>query len=183
MRWSCQILDHHLGSAKIPYQDKYEVQSNVIDVEAANVSAGLKSASVIDSQLLGVKLFDTILPKQMPEYQKKDNQLPVVYEFVASNCKPKLLEIHHIQSKPIRHLLLQYDHLSLIWGVLHRQTFQDDNETQQLILPSILCDQGLRSLHDDNSHQGLQCVLDLLHQKVYWPMMFADADHWFSNCE
>ena len=27
----CQILDHHLGSTKILYQVKYEVQSNVIN--------------------------------------------------------------------------------------------------------------------------------------------------------
>ena len=53
----------------------------IVDVEIANISAGLKSASVIDSQLSGVKLFDTILPKQMSEYQKKDNQLSVIYEF------------------------------------------------------------------------------------------------------
>ena len=45
----CQIFNHHLGSTKIPYQVKYEVQSNVIDVEVANVSVGLKLASVIDS--------------------------------------------------------------------------------------------------------------------------------------
>ena len=67
----CQILDHHLSSTKIPYQVKYEVQSNIVDVEGANISAGLKSANVINSQFNGVKLFSTILPKQMVEYQKK----------------------------------------------------------------------------------------------------------------
>ena len=41
----------------------------------------------------------------------------------------------------------------------------------------------LKSLHDDNGHQGLQRVLDLLCQKVYWPTMYADADHWLSNCQ
>ena len=92
-------------------------------------------------------------------------------------------EIHRIRSKPIRHLLLQYDQLSLIWGVLHRRTFQDDDEIQQLILPSILHGDVLKALHDDNGHHGLQCVLDLLHQKVYWPTMYADANHWLSNCQ
>ena len=58
-----------------------------------------------------------------------------------------------------------------------------DDESQQLILPSILCSKVLKSLHDDNGHQGLQHVLDLLHQKVYWPMMFGDAEHWLSNCQ
>ena len=159
LRLSVKLLDHHLSSTKIPYQVKYEVQSNMYaDVEVANILAGLKSANVINSQLKGVKHFITILPKQMAEYQKKDNQLSVVYKFVASNQKPKLSEIHHIQSKPIRRLLLQCDRLSLIWGVLHHQTFQNDDENQQLVLPSILCGEVLRSLHDDNGHQDLQCT-------------------------
>ena len=41
----------------------------------------------------------------------------------------------------------------------------------------------LSLLHDDKGHQGLQCMLDLLCQKVYWPTMFADAKHWLSNCQ
>ena len=164
----CQIRDHHLDSTKIPFPVKYEVQSNTIDVETANVLVGLKLVSAINSQFAGVKLFGTSLPKQMAEYQKEDNQLSVIYEFVASNQKPKLSEIHRIRSKPIRHLLLQYDHLSLIWGILHHQTFQDNDEVQQLILPSILCGDILKSLHDDNGHQGLQHVLDVLGLQCMW---------------
>ena len=152
---------------KLQYQVKYEVQSNVINVEIANTSAGLKSANVIDLQLSGFKLFDTITPKQIGEYQKRDNQLLVVYEFVANNHKPKLSEIHCILSKPIRHLLLQFDCLSIMWRVLHHQTFWDNDEIQQLILPVILHDKILKkSLHDDNGHQGLHCFLDLLCYKA-----------------
>ena len=115
----CQILNHYLDSTKLPYQVKYEVQSNVIDIEIANTSAGLKSANVINSQLSGVILFDTITPSQMAEYQKGDNQLSVMYECIANNHKCKLSETHCIWSKPIRHLLLQFDHLSIIRGILH----------------------------------------------------------------
>ena len=59
----------------------------------------------------------------------------------------------------------------------HRTTSHD------IILPSILCGKVLKSLHDDNGHQGLQHVLDLLHQEVYWPTMFADAEYWLFNCQ
>ena len=107
-------------------------------------------------QLNEVKLFDTISPSQMAKYQKRDAQLSLVYECVANNSKPKLSEIHHVRSKPIYRLLLQIDQLSLIRGVLHHYTFKDDDEIQQLILPQCLCDQVLKSLHDDNGHQGLQ---------------------------
>ena len=79
--------------------------------------------------------------------------------------------------------MLQFDRLSLIWGVLHHHTFQDDNEIQQLILPQCLRNQVLKSLHDDNGHQGLQRAIDLLQSKVYWPSMFMDTDHWLAQCE
>ena len=119
----------------------------------------------------------------MAEFQKKDNQLSIVYECVASNSKPKLSEIHRIRSKPVCRLLLQFVHLYLIWGVLHHWTFKDNDEIQQLILPQQLCEKVLKSLHDDNGHQGLQHVINLLWDKVYWLSMFVDTDHWLSQCE
>ena len=51
----------------------------------------------------------------------------------------------------------------------------DNNETYQLLLPQWFCGLVLRSLHDDNGHQGLQHMVELLHLKVYWPSMFADT--------
>ena len=110
----CQILDYHLGSSKLPRHLKHEVQTNITDVERANKSLGLKSDNVVNVQLRQIKIFDSITPKEMAELQKKDSQLSTVYECVAVNSKPKLSEIHHIQSKPVHRLLLQFDRLSLI---------------------------------------------------------------------
>ena len=59
----------------------------------------------------------------------------------------------------------------------------DNDETYQLILPQLFHNSVLRSLHDNNGHQGLQYVVDLLCSKVYWPSMFADTNHWLSQCE
>ena len=86
----------------------------MVNVEVANASVGLSPASFIDVQLSRVKLFDSISPSQMAEFQKRDTQLSVFYEYVSSNHKPKLSKVHHFRSKPIRHLLLQFDWLSLI---------------------------------------------------------------------
>ena len=97
----CQILDHHLDSVKLPYPGKYEVQTNIAEVEVANQNSGLGPVNVIDMQLNEVKLFKSISPSQMAEHQKRDTQLSLIYEHVANNHKPKLSEIHHIRSKPI----------------------------------------------------------------------------------
>ena len=59
----------------------------------------------------------------------------------------------------------------------------NDDETYQLILPQCFHNSVLRSFHDDNGHQGLQHVVDLLCSKVYWPSMFADTNHWLLQCE
>ena len=53
----CQILDHYLDSTKLPYSVKYKVQTNIADVEVANVSLHLNQANLIDVQLNEVKLF------------------------------------------------------------------------------------------------------------------------------
>ena len=168
----CQIPNYHLGSTKLPHHLKHGVQTNITDVEKANKSLGLKSDNMVNIQLRQVKIFNSITPKEMAELQKKDNQLSTVYECVAANSKPKLSEMHCIQPKPVHRLLLQFDQLSLIQGVLHHQTFQDDDEIQQLILPQQLRKKVLTSLHDNNGHQGLQHVMNLLCEKVYWTSMF-----------
>ena len=110
----CQVLDHNLDSTKLPYNVKLEVQNNIADVDVANKSLSFSSSNLIDVQLHKVKLFDTITPNQMAEYQKRDTQLSHVYECVSSNSKPKLSETHRVRLKPIRRLLLQFGQLSLI---------------------------------------------------------------------
>ena len=85
----------------------------------SNVSSGFSKVSLIDMQLSEVKPFNSISPSQMAGNKTRGTQLSLVYEYVANRCKPKLSEIHRVKSKPIRWLQLQYDQLSLIWGVLH----------------------------------------------------------------
>ena len=105
----CQILDHHLGSTKMPYNVKLEVQNNIVEVNMANQSLGFPKSNTIDIQLGEVKLFDTIMPKQMAGYQRRDTQLAHVYGCVTSNSKPKLRAMHHVKLRPVCRLLLQYD--------------------------------------------------------------------------
>ena len=97
----CQIIDHHLGLTKWPYNLRYQAQTNVAEADVANQSLGFSNLDLINVQLHEVKLFDTITPKQLAEYQKRDTQLAHVYECVTNNSKPKLSAIHRIRSKPV----------------------------------------------------------------------------------
>ena len=105
----CQIIDHHLESTKLPYHLHHEVQTNVTDVGVANRSLGFSNSDLINVQLREVKLFDTILTKQLADYLKRDPQLAHVYGCFANQTKPKLSAIYRVRSKPVRRLLLQYD--------------------------------------------------------------------------
>ena len=105
----CQIIDHHLGSSKLPYHLRYEAQTNVAEVDMANRSLGFSNSDLINIQLREVKLFDTVSSKQLAEYQKRDTQLAHIYECVTNQSKPKLSAIHRVRSKPVCRLLLQYD--------------------------------------------------------------------------
>ena len=106
-----------------------------------------------------------------------------VYECVANHSKPKLLAIHHVKSRPVHRLLLQYDRLSLIRGVLHRRNFQGNDESQQIILPhcyvtkSYICFMTITVIKVFN--ESLIC----LRERVYWPTMLADAERWVSQCQ
>ena len=66
---------------------------------------------------------------------------------------------------------------------MHCWTFLGNDEHHQLLLPQCLCPQILQSLHDDNGHQGLWRVLDLLCSHIYWLSMFADANQWLAHYE
>ena len=65
----CQILDYHLDFSKLPYNLKHEVQVNNTDVSEANSSIGINQSNIVDIQLNKVKLFYSITPSQMAEYQ------------------------------------------------------------------------------------------------------------------
>ena len=121
----CRILNHHLDSTKLHYHVKHEGQSNIMEVDKANHLEGFKLTNIVNVQLKEVKIFNSIRPEQMAELQKKDPQLSLVYDKILSKTNPRLSEIHHIRSKPTHRLLLQYDQLSLIWGVLHHSIFKE----------------------------------------------------------
>ena len=95
----CQILDHHLNSAKLPYHVKHEIQTNIADVEVANSTIYPTLTNLINAQLQEVKLFNSIMPEQMVEYQKKDPQLSLVYDKVSLKFKTKAVRDTSYQIK------------------------------------------------------------------------------------
>ena len=55
-------------------------------------------------------------------------------------------------------------------------------EYHQLVLPQRYHCKVLTALHDHMGHQGIDRMLDLLREWVYWPSMAKDAQSWVTNC-
>ena len=119
----CQILDFHLDSSKLPYTVKQEVQTNIMDIKEANSSEGFSPINVIDVQLNEVKTFDTISPSQWQGFKRKTPSCLSSMSMFTIIQNPSFQRFTIFSLSQFGELLLQFDQLSLIWGVLHCRSF------------------------------------------------------------
>ena len=73
-------------------------------------------------------------------------------------------------------------------GILYHKNDTKDSEcpdqnTMQLVLPTVLRLQTLKGCHDDLGHLGIERTLDLLRDQFYWPGMTEDATRHIQHCE
>ena len=129
-----------------------------------------------------VRLFNSVTPKEMAEYQHQDNQISPILEYVKKDQKPPKKFVYQIKSKLSRKLALQWDRLILKQGVLHWLYIFNEIEYHQLILPQCFHRKILISLHDHMGHQGMDRTINLLKERVYWPSMVKDAQNWVTGC-
>ena len=129
-----------------------------------------------------VDLFSHVTPDQMVEYQKSDNQIGPILQWVQEGKIPSKSVLYRVKSKSTQKLLYQLNRLVLKKGVLHRLYIHEDMEYHQLVLPQRLQGRVLRAIHNDMGHQGLERTLELLRERVYWPTMAGDTSRWVSHC-
>ena len=56
-------------------------------------------------------------------------------------------------------------------------------QPKQLVLPQVLKEKILTSLHNDMGHQGTERILHLIRDRCYWPRMNNDIETWIKKCE
>ena len=69
-------------------------------------------------------------------------------------------------------------------GVLYRQARPRELEETllQLVLPAAHREVALRGCHDEVGHLGLECMLDLMHDRFFWPHMATQAKEHIGKC-
>ena len=71
-------------------------------------------------------------------------------------------------------LMHEWNHLIIIDGILYRKK----GSRSQLILPSKLRQMVYRELHEKMGHLGADHVVSLARDRVYWPHMQRDIEHY-----
>ena len=71
----------------------------------------------------------------------------------------------------------EQNHLVLKKHILYRQARPRESEEtlHQLVLPTAYREVALRGCHDEVGHLGLEHMLDLMHDRFFWPHMTAQA--------
>ena len=76
------------------------------------------------------------------------------------------------------------NHLLLKQGILYRWARPRESEETllQLVLPAAQREVALRGCHDEVGHLGLEHMLDLMHDWLFWPHMAAQAKEHIGKC-
>ena len=78
----------------------------------------------------------------------------------------------------------EWNHLVLKRGILYRQARPRELEETllQLVLPTAYREVAFRGCHDDVGHLGLEHMLDLMHDRFFWPCLAAQAKEHVRKC-
>ncbi|KAL1256563.1 hypothetical protein QQF64_012108 [Cirrhinus molitorella] len=120
---------------------------------------------------------------ELCQFQETDPTLSMFRKFWNRKKKPTHQERLKL-SKPVLSLLKQWKRIRDKDGLLY--CVAEDvhtGECHQMLLPTCLTEQVLKSVHDQLGHQGIERTLSLLKQRCFWGGMYQDVENWVKNCE
>ncbi|XP_041841581.1 uncharacterized protein LOC121640000 [Melanotaenia boesemani] len=160
------------------------------------VKAGVESAKI--SQLQGSEAGETVFHEtvhdntptmpgyslaELKRFQAADPTISALREFWCRQRKPTWQEKRGLP-KPVQSMLKQWPRIREKDGLLYR-VVEDPHlgECYQLLLPTCLKEQVLKSVHDQMGHQGIERTMGLLKQRCFWGGMYGDVEQWVKECQ
>ena len=120
---------------------------------------------------------------ELARMQTEDPSIKEFLKYWTANKKPNTRERCKLSTET-HSLLKQWDRIKredgLLWRVILDHSMGD---LKQLVLPHILKEKVLNSLHNDHGHQGIERTLQLIRTRFYWPKVHADVEKWIKHCE
>ena len=116
------------------------------------------------------------------EMQRKDTEFLYIIQYLESKTLPEDENI-------CRKILAEIDHYLIDDnGVLQHLWIPTGRKradiTVQLVVPSALRFEVLKSMHDDHlgGHLGIEKTYTKIHTRYFWPGLFKDVQHWCRSC-
>ena len=117
---------------------------------------------------------DNISTIDMRKAQHTDPCIGQLMQHVTRKVKPRP---EKISTEPeVQRLLLDFQKLTIIRGVMYRNSTHDGQIKRQLVLPKEYRQLALSALHDDVGHMGRDRTLQLIRDRYFWPKMSQDVD-------
>ena len=130
-----------------------------------------------------VDVLSKVTPGMIKDAQEEDIDISKTICYVRSGKKPMLAQIRKIKSRPEQRYLHQFDRSVFRQGVFNRVYEQDGAKYHQLILPIEFRAQAMELLHNQQSHQAVEHMLQLEHERFYWSTLLQDVTSWVKNCK
>ena len=88
------------------------------------------------------------------------------------------------EPKAVQTMLKQWDRIVETDNVLYRRIVDPRRgEMEQLILPELLRNKVLETLHNMSGHQCNERTMALVSQRFWWPGVTKDVENWCKKCE
>lgn len=116
-------------------------------------------------------------------FELSNPSLRVMGKFWREKMKPTRRERLGL-TKPVLSLVKQWPRIRERDGFLYR-VIKDGPlvECQQLLLPTCLKEQVLKSVHDQMGHQAIERTLGLLRKRCFWGGVHEDVEQWVKECQ
>ena len=121
--------------------------------------------------------------REWRDLQEQDQDIKKMVTLVKEK-KLKQYRGNQQDSNEFKLLLKSREHQQLIEGILHRkvQLKHQPKEVFQLVLPKSLRKRMMLACHDDMGHMGMDRVLLLLQDTVFWLGMAKEVWTYIQTC-
>ena len=165
----CDDLSKVIKGEKLPWEIKRAVQIEI------NQQAPDSEKISMNSKMVDV--LSRVTPSMMKEAQEEDVDISKMMCYVKYGRKPMHAQIRKIKKRPVWRHLWQFNQLVFSQGLLHRVNEQDGAKYHQLILPIEFRAQAMELLHNQQGHQAMEHMLQLVRERFCWSTLLQDITH------
>ena len=178
-----ECMPDNLGtSLKVKAASIRAIQEAALDQPACPIEAYSYDLHVIGA----VQDSQQVAQMTLDDWQQAQEVDPVL-GIIIKRLQEGMLEqewCKKIDSPKLHQYKRERNNLVIQKGILYRQARPRESEETllQLVLPTAHREVALKGCHNEVGHLGLECMLDLMHDRFFWPCMAVQAKEHIEKC-